>query len=122
MHSDHQQARQLGRQNGLPTSSLAAANDSLRKSLFKSALLIVLFVLCLGIAHHFDSRAEAEEQAITAQLAARMQQVQRDGGWLTVVANAYAQGRDDALRARPGSPEARQLAQACTSLSQGVRP
>jgi hypothetical protein len=78
---------------------------------------VVALVVILGIAQHMDSKAEAEDAAITDLLVQRMQEQRAERAWAHQVANAYAKGRSDALHPDPGSSEATFLASACRGLA-----
>lgn len=77
---------------------------------------ILLLVVALGFAHKADLKAEAEDAAINQAIADKLTQKARDDMWAGRMADAYAQGRRDALEVGYGTPEEARLVAVCREV------
>ncbi len=88
----------------------------MRTRLLSVIAAIVLIISALAIASHWDAKAEQETAFSDERVMHQLIRIQDEEKWLHRMAAAYARGRDDALRAQPGTPEAQVLAKACSTL------
>lgn len=82
---------------------------------------VITLVALLAIAQQWDAQAKAEDAVIDQRIRDRLAALDRDRKWTQRMADAYAQGRSDAIEVRLGSPEARRLALACATFASEPR-
>jgi hypothetical protein len=92
------------------------ADQSTRAKLLQLIAAIAITVGALAIATHWDAKAEQYAELSDQRVQQQLDRIRADEQWLHRMAAAYARGRDDALRAQPGTPEGQVLAQACSTL------
>lgn len=100
-----------------PLSPQASPNLRPAHNVFITIACVLCLLALLGLAHHLDAQAEADDAAIAQRISDHIDRQRADRAWAHRMAVAYARGQEDALQLAASSPEDTSLQLACNHRS-----